>query len=148
MKTRIVKNLFLFICAIGLACCSADSVPQDVADLHNRMLTVDTHADTPFLLGFFPDYDIGQYHPPATASLQVDFPRMKAGGLDAIFLVAFVFQGDRTAEGNQKAREKALEKIALIREAVENNSGMAQLAWAPMAESLQLPTESFTKPPK
>ena len=99
--------------------------------IHKTVLTVDTHADTPFMLGFYQDYDMGQYHDPEKAVLQIDFPRMKDGGLDAIFFVAFVFQGERNASGNLSAKNKALSRISLIHDVVEANTALAELALLP-----------------
>jgi membrane dipeptidase len=76
---------------------------------HERALTVDTHCDTPFKL-LEKGWDIGQYHKTGERDSGCqDFPRMKAGGLDATFFAVFVGQGPRTPEGNARAKEKASE---------------------------------------
>jgi membrane dipeptidase len=38
---------------------------------------------------------------------KIDFPRMKEGGMDAVFFAVFISQGKRTPEGNYKAKEHA-----------------------------------------
>jgi membrane dipeptidase len=76
--------------------------------IHQRVLTLDTHCDTPFKL-LEKDWDIGQYHQPGLPDSGCqDLPRMQAGGLDATFFAVFVGQGPRTAEGHAKAKEKAV----------------------------------------
>ena len=119
--------IFLF----WLEGCCQESMEERAARIHNTVLTIDTHADTPFMLGFFSDYDVGQYHDPETAVLQIDFPRMKDGGLDTIFFIAFVFQQDRTPEGNLSAKNKAMARISLIQEVVKANPDLAELALTP-----------------
>ena len=76
----------------------------------SQVLTVDTHCDTPFML-LEEDWDIGKYHATGQAgSGRQDFPRMKAGGLDASFFAVFVSQGARTDEGHARARDKAMRR--------------------------------------
>ncbi len=76
--------------------------------IHRRVLTVDTHCDTPFKL-LEKGWDIGDYHQPGQpGSGCQDLPRMKAGGLDASFFAVFVGQRKRTDAGHAKAKEKAI----------------------------------------
>ena len=76
--------------------------------IHQRVLTVDTHCDTPFML-LEQDWDIGKYHQPGqSGSGCQDLPRMKEGGLDASFFAVFVGQGARSDDGHAKAKEKAI----------------------------------------
>ena len=57
--------------------------------IHNSALTVDTHCDTPMAM-LDEGFDIGIKNTPPQS--RVDFPRMKEGGLDAIFFAAFTGQ--------------------------------------------------------
>ena len=76
--------------------------------IHQRVLTVDTHCDTPFML-LEKDWDIGKYHQPGQpGSGCQDLLRMKEGGLDASFFAVFVGQGPRTDDGHAKAKDKAI----------------------------------------
>jgi membrane dipeptidase len=76
--------------------------------IHQLVLTVDTHCDTPFKL-LEKDWDIGKYHQPGQPDSGCqDLPRMKAGGLDATFFAVYVGQGPRTDDGHAKAKEKAI----------------------------------------
>lgn len=119
------------VCLFCLAGCCQETMEEKAVRIHRNVLTVDTHADTPFMLGFFQDYDMRQYHDPETARLQIDFPRMKDGGLDAVFFIAFVWQGERSPAGNLSANEKALSTISLIHEVVDANPDLAELALSP-----------------
>ncbi len=126
----VLSGFFCLYCLYG---CEQIGLAIKAAEIHEKILTVDTHADTPFLMGFFQDYDLGQYHDPSDNDtvIQVDFPRMKKGGLDAIFFVAFVLQGDRSPADNLVAKNKAMSKISLVHEAVDANPDLAELALTP-----------------
>jgi len=73
------------------------------------LLVVDTHVDIPADYMRAPHYDAG-----AAPRLQVDLPRMAAGGLDAAFFVVYVAQGPRTPEGHAAAMEAAERKYSAI----------------------------------
>jgi membrane dipeptidase len=77
------RNLAL-LCAVlfALACTSTNPSP---ASLHESALVVDTHADTPTEYLQKP-FDLGVRNQKG----HFDYPRMKAGGLDAEFFVAYV----------------------------------------------------------
>ncbi|MBE0664695.1 MAG: membrane dipeptidase, partial [Candidatus Aminicenantes bacterium] len=87
------KFLLLFL-SLSLSLGAAETRLLKKALLwHGQVLTVDTHCDTPFML-LEEDWDIGKYHASGqTGSGRQDFPRMKAGGLDASFFAVFVSQG-------------------------------------------------------
>lgn len=76
-------------------------------EIHENVLTVDTHCDTPSLM-LRGDWDIGIRHESGQIrSGKIDLPRMKEGGLDAAFFAVYVRQGERTPEGYRIARERA-----------------------------------------
>lgn len=54
-------------------------------DLHSRSIVIDTHADTPQRL-VFDDFDLGVRHSDGS----IDIPRMRDGGLSAIFFAIWV----------------------------------------------------------
>ena len=78
-------------------------------DLHFRSLVIDTHTDTTqrFIFG---DFDLGARH----ADGSVDIPRMREGGLDAIFFAVWI-KGTITG---QVAVDRALAQIEAIRRQV------------------------------
>jgi len=120
--------LFLTI-ATGLnATTPDDALVKKAAEIHDKVLTVDTHTDTPMRL-MRSDFDIGQMHEKGKrGNGRVDFPRMKKGGLDAIFLAVFLGQGPLTDEGHEKARKKAVEIFGRIHEETKKNADKAELA--------------------
>lgn len=121
--------VFLLICGSGLFQ-DSESLEKRAARIHSEALTVDTHVDTPLMLSQ-PDFDLGERHDPRNRGGKVDLPRMKEGGLDAIFFAVFVGQGDRTPEGNEKAKERALGIFDAIHEAVKSHPDQAELALNP-----------------
>ena len=78
-------------------------------DLHARAIVVDTHDDTTQRMVVEPSFDLGAKG--ATGS--IDLPRMREGGLDALFFSIFV---PRDVTGPQ-AVERALQQIDKVREA-------------------------------
>ncbi len=76
--------------------------------LHARIFSIDTHLDTPNLSLARPGWDIRERHDLQTDGSQVDFPRMRDGGLKAGVFVVFVPQGPRTPEGYAATRDMAL----------------------------------------
>ncbi len=75
-------------------------------DIHNRVLTVDSHTDTPMWLARR-DFDLSQRHDPRESGSKIDFPRMKEGGMDAAFFAVFLGQRERNDSANRAAYERA-----------------------------------------
>jgi membrane dipeptidase len=128
-----------FVLTIGLvfavASCTVAKTPPTVEararELHQKILTVDTHCDTAFGL-LRQDWRIGDRHDPAQrGSGKIDLPRMVEGGLDAEFFAAFVGQGPRTPEGYAKAKERALQVIAALYKMAEDYPTLVGLAFTP-----------------
>jgi membrane dipeptidase len=115
-----------------LTCCAQDnsSKPQAVAkapSLHEQLLTLDTHLDTPANFAA-PGWDIMQRHAYAQDMSQVDYPRMVSGGLDGGFWAIYTAQGPRTPAGDANARSAALQTALRIREMVARNHEQFELA--------------------
>jgi membrane dipeptidase len=98
--------------------------------LHHQILTLDSHTDTPLMFGRH-GYDIASWNDPRNRGGKVDFPRMKAGGLDAVFFAVFVGQGERTADGNAIAKQRALDIFNNIDVMLAENHEVAELAVEP-----------------
>ena len=132
---RVTGYLVVGVCTLGLTQCrrapEIEGLDNRSRALHDRILTVDTHCDTPMrLLGG--TWDIGARHEPGKrASGKVDLPRMAEGGLDAEFFAVFVAQGERTASGYTKAKERALAMLEAIHGIVEKHAALVGLALAP-----------------
>ncbi|MGD1961397.1 MAG: dipeptidase [Fulvivirga sp.] len=99
-------------------------------EIHNRVLTVDTHADTPLRM-IEPGFDMAERHDPNETGSKVDYPRMKEGGLDAIFFAAFVAQDIRDDDGNTRAKALCLQMMDSIVTSTERNSDIVGLALNP-----------------
>ena len=127
---KLITNLLIAICLLAVSGCS-DEVRDKIADaIHDKILTVDTHVDTPLLL-VSENFDLGMRHEPKKILYKLDFPRMEEGGLDAVFFAIFVFQGPRTAEGNEAAKQNALQTFTAIQNSLEQNNVAAELALTP-----------------
>jgi membrane dipeptidase len=85
-----------------------EAVLAAARELHARILTLDSHADIPF------DYATAAVNPCAGASLQVDVPKMRAGGLRAVVLNVWVPQAARTDATYARARDQAMTKFRAI----------------------------------
>ena len=103
---------------------------QDAAKFHKQALTIDTHLDTPILLRRDESFLLSELHKPDRAGGKLDFPRMKIGGLDAVFFIVWTAQGDRTIEGNKKVREEALEIFDVIHNNIKKYPDLAEMAYS------------------
>jgi membrane dipeptidase len=61
--------------------------------IHEKCLTIDTHCDTPMLM-VKPGFSVRTEN--KAPESRVDLPRMKKGGLDAMFFGVFTSQKPRT----------------------------------------------------
>src|SRR5215472_13487880 len=93
---------------------------QTARDVHQRAIVIDTHGDTTQRLLTDKTFDIAARN--ATGS--VDIPRMRDGGLDALFFSIWV-TGDVTGPRAVKA---ALQQIDRVREAVRRHPNDLVLA--------------------
>lgn len=92
-------------------------------DLHSRILSIDTHCDTP--LGFKrAGFNIGRRE-----SNQVNIPKMEEGMLDAIFFAAYTGQGPRDKVSSRKAVDKIEGLIKGIYSQVEMNKDICEIAY-------------------
>ena len=82
-------------------------------DIHDRVLTVDTHDDISF------DFASPEVDPGIRGSRQVDLVKMVEGGLDAAFFVVYVGQTERTPENYAQAKVDAMTKFDAIHRMAE-----------------------------
>ena len=119
-----IRFLIMVLCLIGISCTTSDEKISRKADrIHDDILSVDTHCDTPMRLlrgGFNPGIrnDKGC----------IDFPRMKEGRLDAEFFAIFIGQGPRTPEAYEKAHAMTLATFDSIRASVDRYPELAGIA--------------------
>src|SRR5260221_11545845 len=108
------------LCAIALATpvvvftqAPADSVSPRAKQLHDRAIVVDSHDDTTQRLIFDKAFDIGKRNPNGN----IDIPRMREGGLDALFFSIWV----PSEVTGPTAVKRALDQIDAVREAVRTH---------------------------
>lgn len=77
------------------------------AALHERLFTIDTHSDTPTASFERDGWNFAARHDPAEGS-QVDLPRMRDGGVDAMVFAIYVPQAARTPAGHAAVHALAL----------------------------------------
>ncbi|HEY4879741.1 MAG TPA: dipeptidase [Candidatus Acidoferrales bacterium] len=92
-----------------LAVTAQTNISQQAHDLHFKSIVVDTHDDTTQRL-LDPKFDFGARHTDGS----VDIPRMRDGGMDAIFFSIWI---PGTVTGPAAVR-RALQQIAAVRETV------------------------------
>ncbi len=127
-QIKMFKSISLFIILGGLftvTVCSAKKSVKKIKKIHESVLTVDTHCDTPMAL-LDDEFDIGKRN--SAPESRVDFPRMKEGGLDAIFFAAFTSQRDRTPENTENAYKRANEMIDATYNVCAKYSDLAEVA--------------------
>ncbi|MBC8006352.1 MAG: membrane dipeptidase [Verrucomicrobia bacterium] len=93
--------------------------------IHTQCLTVDTHCDTPMLM-IKPGFNLREEH--KSPNSRVDLPRMKSGGLDAMFFGVFTGQKPRTDENYLKTYALANRMLDSIHSMVAQNADLATLA--------------------
>ena len=134
-----VKNSVLFLCCgvitFVFGACSSENkneeeLIQRALEILDRVLTLDTHADTPIRM-IEPGFDLSERHDPYETGSKVDYPRMKEGGLDAVFFAAFVAQDIRDDNGNERAKTLVLQMIDAVIASAEDNSEDVGLALNP-----------------
>lgn len=102
---------------------SEEQLARRADKIHESILTVDTHCDTPMDFRD-PEFDMGVRHDDGC----VDFPRMKEGGLHSEFFAVFTGQGPRNDSAFKKVYTDALFILNAIHKNVEKNSTVAEIA--------------------
>jgi membrane dipeptidase len=124
------KTRCFLMAAVSVLALASSSQAADTAatrKLHEGLLTLDTHLDTPANFGR-PGWDILDRHDAAKDGSQIDYPRMVEGGLDGGFFAIYTPQGPRTPEATRAARDGALIRGVEIREMVAKHGDKFGLA--------------------
>lgn len=121
---------FLSVFALVFFLSCKPSLKEKADSLHQQIVTLDSHADTPLNL-MDGTLDLSVWNDAKTSYTKYDYPRMTAGGLDAAFFAVFVGQGQRTEEGNSKAIDKAHRIFKALDNELSVHSGLAALALNP-----------------
>ncbi|MGP1420487.1 MAG: membrane dipeptidase [Tannerella sp.] len=91
--------------------------------LHRKMITIDSHTDTPMI---FQTFDLGRKE-----GGKVNLPLMREGRLDAAFMVAYIPQGDRDAASLQKATDYATDRLTQVLEQAKRYPHQMGIAQSP-----------------
>ena len=121
--TRAVTVLWILV--VSATAVAQRAGPDEVVaararELHARAIVVDTHDDTTLRLMAEPTFDLGARN----STGAIDIPRMRQGGLDALFFSIYM-PGDVTGP---LAVKRALEQIDKVREAVRAHPRELMLA--------------------
>ena len=91
--------------------------------IHDRVITLDTHND------ISPNNFRAECNYTQRLTTQVNLPKMKEGGLDVSFMIAYTGQGALTPEGYESAYREAVSKFdavhRLTEEIAPNKIGLA-----------------------
>lgn len=98
---------------------------REAKALHRKMLTLDSHCDTPMF--FHKGIHFDQRDP----NILVDLHKMTEGRLDATIMVAYLAQGERTDEALQAATAKADRILTQIEEMAAAHCTGVDLAYTP-----------------
>ena len=104
---------FLLCCSWPFAPANADEIAERARKLHFSSIVLDTHDDTTQRF-FSKDFDIAKRN----ADGSIDIPRMREGGMNAIFFSIWI--DGRTL--GPPAIQKALDQIDAVHENVRRNS--------------------------
>lgn len=137
MKTRKLSGvcLFLALAAMTFACSPAPPAGETEEELiarataiHDRAITIDSHVDIPG-----GNYATPELDPGTNTRLKCDLVKMKAGGLDGVFLAVYVGQRpELNEEGYKRAYEQAMVKFEAIHRLAEKmHPDKAEIAYTP-----------------
>jgi membrane dipeptidase len=131
----ILKKFFLVVIPVAITAafmisCKQESHHERAARIHKRILTIDSHTDTPLVLGR-DEFSMGKRNDPSNGGGKLDFPRMQEGGLDAAFFAVFLSQGPLNEEAYNHAHDRALKIFENISNEMEANRDVADLALTP-----------------
>lgn len=105
--------------ALAVASCTS-TVAQPAGpsgSLHQRLLTLDTHLDTPVWFAN-PHWKFGDRHHWQTDLPQVDLGRMETGALDGGMFVIYTRQGPVTPQGFADAKAFAFKRLGEIEQTI------------------------------
>jgi membrane dipeptidase len=115
-----MKLSFIFPTSLLAVIMSAPAVPRAQQDLtararaiHDRVIALDTHNDID------PRTFTADCNYTMRLTTQVNLPKMKEGGLDISFFIAYVGQGDLTPAGYETAYRAAIAKFEAIHRLTE-----------------------------
>ncbi len=109
MPFRAAFALTLLASAASAAPLADPAMESRARTIHERVIALDTHVDIPL------DYATAAVDPGGFTKAQVDLPKMRAGGLDAVFFIVYTPQGPLDAQGYKAAHDIAMTRLTAIR---------------------------------
>ena len=128
-----MKSILALLMVIlpGIWCCAPDPSSPRFSNyarkVHQRLLTIDTHCDTPLDL-IRGRIDLGIRQDPRATDSKVDLIRMAEGGLDVSFFAVFIAQRSLNPEGFAAAYQRAARMLDVIDRALADYPQLASLA--------------------
>ncbi len=122
----LVTGALLAAAGLLVAAVPADDIVERARKLHASAIVLDTHVDTPQRL-LFEKFDLGK----RDAEGHLDIPRMREGGLNAVFMSIWT----PSQVNGPKGVKRALDLIDAVREQVQRHS--EDLALATTAEEVR-----------
>ena len=98
---------------------------KEAKRIHNRILTLDSHCDTPMF------FNQGIHFDQRDPKILVDLHKMAEGRLDSTIMVAYLPQGNRDPESSLAATAKANRILTQIEEMVASNCTQVDIAYTP-----------------
>lgn len=118
-------RFLLIIYIYGIAAGSLFCQSLDSEQVHANVLSLDTHIDTPSKMY---KYNITNRYSYDKTALRFDVPRLMDGGLDAMFLIVYVPQGQLTEYSYSQAVKKANMMFDRIHNVINTNAEVLELA--------------------
>lgn len=116
-----MRLISLPLLALAAASCSSPQAKPGQAgpapSLHQRLLTLDTHLDTPVWFSN-PNWKFGDRHSWETDLAQVDLGRMDTGALDGGMFVIYTAQKEVTPQGFADAKAFAFKRLGEIQKTI------------------------------
>lgn len=100
----------------------------DARALHERLFTIDTHSDTPTAGLAREGWDFAARHDSALDRSQIDLPRLREGGMDAMVFAVYVGQMARRPEAWRVVHERAVRCFERTHAVIRNHAGACALA--------------------
>lgn len=98
---------------------------RQARQIHSRILTLDSHEDTPMFFAQGVRFDHRDEH------VLVDLHKMNEGALDAGIMVAYIPQKERDEAGLSNARDYAFDTLGKLQTMIANHSEHVELARTP-----------------
>jgi membrane dipeptidase len=114
LKFLLMKSIVPALVALLILSCNSvekketESLEEKALRIHEKVITIDTHDDIN-VKNFTDSINYTQ-----RLNTQVDLPKMKEGGLDAVWLIVYTGQDSLNSDGYAKASENAMAKFDAI----------------------------------